>query len=154
MHTMIRLGIERGGRWDYTEGAPISQLATASCAHIFGTYRVEIIRSVGGLATAEEEASFNLMWRWITRLEGANAELLGNTPEEEFRLAERMHQYLYAPGTDSRQITHDMIDGLAGLRELRMPRRIHAALVRRFLREQHVGTLPGRDVATDLERVS
>lgn len=43
MHTMIRLGIERGGRWDYTEGAPISQLATASCAHIFGTYRVEII---------------------------------------------------------------------------------------------------------------
>lgn len=61
-----------------------------------------------------------------------------------------MHQYLYAPGTDSRQITHDMIDGLAGLRELGMPRRIHAALVRRFLREQHVGTLPGRDVATDL----
>lgn len=150
LHSMIRLGIHRGERWDRALGAPISQLATASCAHIFGTYRVEVIRAVGGRATAQEEASFNMMWRWIARIEGANAELLGTTDSEQLRLAERMHQHLYNPDQSSRQITNDMIDGLAAMPEFRMPRTIHAAIVRRLLRAQHVQTLPGLDVATDL----
>ncbi|MCQ4118137.1 oxygenase MpaB family protein [Rhodococcus tibetensis] len=150
LHTMIRLGIHRSGHWDYTTSMPISQVATAAATHIFGPYRVAIIRSFGGLATQAEDDSFSLMWRWISRIEGVNVELLGATHADQRRISERMHQYLYAPETDSRSMTEKMITGLTGMRAFRLPRRAHSAIVRRVLTEDMVQTLPGRDVAGDL----
>ncbi|HSX65912.1 oxygenase MpaB family protein [Nocardioides sp.] len=149
LHTMIRMGILRSGRWDL-DGMPISQDATAAFTHISGPYRVAIIRYFGGHVTQEEEDSFALMWRWISRLEGANTELLGTTHAEQLHISERIHQYLYAPDEHSRAVTATMIDGLAGMKAFRLPRRVHAAIVRQVMSEQMLQTLPGRDVQKDL----
>lgn len=150
LHTMIRLGIHRSGHWDYTLGAPISQAATAAATHIFGPYRVAIIRHFGGRATQDEEDSFSLMWRWVSRIEGANVELLGATHADQLRISERMHQHLYGPDETTRSVTSSMIDGLDAVREFPLPRRVHAAVVRRVMSGSMMQTLPGRDVQRDL----
>ncbi len=150
LHTMIRTGILRAGQWDLTQSMPISQLATASATHIFGPYRVNIIEYFGGVVSPEERDSFSLMWRWISRIEGANSELLGCTHAEQLAISERMHQYLYAPSDKSRALTMDLVRGSAGMKAFAMPERMHAAVVRELMSERMVETLPGRDVATDL----
>lgn len=150
LHTMIRLGILGSGRWDVSSGMPISQSATASGAHIFGRYRVSIIRSCGGWVSGEEQASFELMWRWIARIEGANSELLGATQEEQLALAERISLALYQPNQESVEVTASMLDGLNGMKVFPMPRRLHAAALRRFMSELNLEAIPGHDVPGDL----
>lgn len=150
LHTMIRMGILRSGRWDLRAGMPIDQTATAAGAHIFGRYRVNIIRSCGGRVSDEEAESFGLMWRWVSRIEGANSELLGSTVEDELRIQRRIHEQLYTPDDNSRAVTSTLIDGLAQMRGFPHSRRPHAAVVRRLLAENVVETLPGHDVPGDL----
>lgn len=150
LHTMIRLGILRSGRWDKSSGMPISQPATAVGAHIFGRYRASIIRSCGGLVSDEEQASFELMWRWIARVEGANSELLGATQQEQLALAERISLALYQPNQESAEVTASMLDGLNGMKLFPMSRRIHAAALRRFMSESNLEAIPGHDVPGDL----
>ncbi len=150
LHTMIRTGIRRAGQWDMTRSMPISQVATAAATHIFGPYRVNIIEYFGGVVSQEERDSFSLMWRWISRIEGANTELLGRTHAEQLAISRRMHQYLYAPSDDSRALTRDLIRGSAAMRVFGMPERMHAAVVRDLMSESMLQTLPGRDVAADL----
>jgi hypothetical protein len=150
LHTMIRLGILRSGRWNLDASMPISQAATASGAHIFGTYRANIIKALGGYVTDEEHASFSLMWRWIARIEGANAELLGETPEEQLAIARHISHYLYQPNADSRAVTAAMLDGLDAMSLFPLNRRLHGAVLRRLMHESVIGALPGEDVPTDL----
>lgn len=150
LHTMIRMGIHRSGRWDIPTTIPISQLAVAAATHPFGRYRVNIIRSLGAHVTDEEEKSFSLMWRWVSRIQGANVELLGATDADEFRISKASHEYLYGPDEISREVTDKLIDGLASMRFFRMSRRMHAAIVRRQLAPEYVQTLAGRDIVTDL----
>lgn len=152
LHTMIRLGVLRSGVWDLQRSMPISQSATAAGAHIFGRYRVNTIRALGGHVSHEEAFGFALMWRWISRLQGANAELLGATSDQEFQIQHRIHAHLYAPDETSRRTTAAMLDGIAGHGSfpVHLPRRVHAAFSRRLLHQRVVQTLPGRDVPGDL----
>lgn len=149
LHTMIRLGIRRSGRWEL-DSMPIGQDAKAAATHIFGPYRVNIIRYFGGRVTQAEEDSFALMWRWVSRLQGVNNQLLGRTHDEQFRIQTRLHQFLYGPSATSRELTAAVIDGAAATREYLLPRRLHAALVRQLLAADMVDTLRGRDVQGDL----
>jgi hypothetical protein len=152
LHTQIRLGIRRSGRWDDTLGEPIGQLPMAISAHIFGPYRVAIMRSFGALVTREEETSFNLMWRWICRIEGANAELLGRTDDEQRRISVRLQDHLYGPGRESAELTAAMLDGLATMRDFQLvPRRIHTAIVRRVMSADVLDAYAGHDVVGDLD---
>lgn len=150
LHTMIRSGILRSGDWNLSESMPISQVATAAATHIFGPYRVSIIEYFGGVVTQEERDSFSLMWRWISRIEGANTELLGRTHAEQLAISKRLHQYLYAPSDKSRALTKNLVEGSAAMRAFGLPERMHAAVVRDVLSARMLQTLPGRDVATDL----
>jgi ER-bound oxygenase mpaB/B'/Rubber oxygenase, catalytic domain len=151
LHTSIRMGILRSGRWDETESTPISQAATASGAHIFGPYRLNVIKRFGGRISPAEAEGFTLMWRWIARIEGANSELLGTSSDEQLRLAQRIHQHLYDPSEDSRIATDAMIEGLARMKSVYLaPKGIHAEFARILLTEDMVQTLPGRDLAADL----
>ncbi|WP_280480066.1 oxygenase MpaB family protein [Nocardia cyriacigeorgica] len=150
LHTMIRLGILRSGRWDLSESMPISQLATAAATHLFGPYRVEIIRSFGGIATRDEEDSFALMWRWISRIEGANTELLGTTADEQFAISKRIHRFLYRPDADSIALTQSMIDGMNTMRAFPLPRRGHQAVLRRIGTAEMVKTMGDDDFADGL----
>lgn len=61
-----------------------------------------------------------------------------------------MHQYLYGPDETTRSVTSSMIDGLDAVREFPLPRRVHAAVVRRVMSGSMMQTLPGRDVQRDL----
>ncbi|MFC9473017.1 DUF2236 domain-containing protein [Nocardia sp. NPDC056952] len=149
LHTMIRLGILRAQRWDLDQSMPISQLATAAATHIFGPYRVNIIEFFGGTATPEEKDSFALMWRWISRIEGANNQILGRTADEQFGLSAGMHQHLYGPTEGSQILTRSVIDGSASMKGFILPRRLHSAIVRMLLSEPMLEILPGRDVPTD-----
>lgn len=151
LHTMIRLGIRRSGSWSLGEIAtPISQVAGAATAHIFGHYRVNIIKYFGGVVTPEEADSFALMWRWVARIEGANNQLLGRTLIEQRVLQERQHQYLYGPSEKGREMAEAVIDGAAGMGTFFLPRRIHSAIVRQLLSPEMLETLPGRNVPDDL----
>ncbi len=150
LHTMIRMGILRSGRWDLRESMPIGQVPSAGTAHLFGPFRVAIIRFMGGHVTKAEENSFALMWRWIARIEGANNQLLGRTHDEQFRLQSRIHQFLYHPTEDAAVLTEALIEGSARTKQFGLPKRLHAALVRRFLTEDMMQTLPGRHFADDL----
>jgi len=152
LHTMIRLGILRKGGWELAAGMPISQAQTAAGAHLFGRYRVNVIRAFGGLVTDDEGVSFELMWRWIARLQGANSELLGVTSEEQFRIQQRILGHLYGPDDESREVSATMLDGLARMRafRVRLPRRVHSAFARRILASELVEIAAGRDVPGDL----
>ncbi|MBO0853542.1 MAG: DUF2236 domain-containing protein [Nocardia sp.] len=151
LHTSIRMGILRAGRWDTSTGMPIGQPPTAAGAHIFGRYRVNINRYVGGRVNDEEAASFDLMWRWIARLQGANVELLGRDDSEQFRLACRIGEALYAPNAESRAVTAAWIDGLATMKSMfPMSRRAHSGVVRALLAPELTEILPGRDTAAAL----
>jgi len=150
LHTMIRMGILRSGRWSLPTAMPIGQVASAATAHIFGPFRVNIIRYFGGAVSREEEDSFALMWRWVARIEGANNQLLGRTHAEQFRLQSRMHQFLYEKSPAAIEMTASVVEGSATMKAFLLPQRMHAAIVRRLLSEEMMQTLPGRDVPGDL----
>lgn len=151
LHTNIRMGILRSGRWGGMAGTPISQPPTAIGAHIFGRYRVNVIRHFGSRVSDEEAGSFGLMWRWIARIEGANAELLGRDSAEQLQLARRIGDALYAPNEDSRAVTAAMIDGLARMKSVfPVSRRAHAGIIRSLLAAELTEVLPNVDVAAAL----
>lgn len=151
LHTMIRLGILRSGRWDACASAPINQTATAVGAHIFGTYRVKIIEYFGGRVAPDEAAGFALMWRWIARIEGANTELLGTTEADQLCLAMRISELLYHPTEESRGATDALVDGVTAMKSVfPVSRRVHVAVIRALLADDMVQVFPGRDLPADL----
>jgi hypothetical protein len=151
LHTSIRLGIVRSGRWRASTSSPISQLPTAVGAHIFGRYRVNVIKYLGSRVSDEEAESFRLMWRWIARIEGANSELLGTTTDDQFRLAVRIGETLYGPNDDSRSATAALIEGLTRMKAVfPVSRRAHRGLIRALLAPEVTEILPDVDVAAAL----
>lgn len=151
LHTMIRLGIHRSGRWPLSEVAtPISQVASAATTHIFGYYRVNIIRYFGGPVTDAEADSFNLMWRWVARIEGSNNQLLGRTREEQYALQAAQMEFLYGTSEKAITMTADVIRGSAGMKAFPLSARLHAAVIRNIMSPDMVELLPRHDVPTDL----
>ncbi|WP_051159034.1 oxygenase MpaB family protein [Tsukamurella sp. 1534] len=147
LHTMIRLGIHRSGQWERRdEGAPIGQLATAACTYIFGQHRVNVIEFAGGVVSQEERDGFALMWRWVSRIQGANNQLLGRTHAEEFELQSRQHQYLYEPCVKGAELTENVIAGATQMGYFGGSRALNQALSRHLLAPRMTATLPGRDV--------
>lgn len=151
LHTCIRMGVLRSGRWNHSLGGPISQPPTALGAHIFGRYRVNVIKYLGSRVNDDETESFHLMWRWIARIEGANSELLGVTADEQFQLAARMGETLYGPNDDSRSATAAMIEGLTQMKAVfPLSRRAHVGVIRALLAREVTEILPDVDVAAAL----
>lgn len=147
LHTMIRLGIRRGGRWSRSDtGTPVSQLATAACTYIFGQHRVNIIESVGGVVTQEERDGFALMWRWVSRIQGANNQLLGRTHAEEFALQSREHQFLYESSAEGAELTDAVIAGSTAMGQFGGSRVLNQAVARRLLAPGMTETLPDEDL--------
>jgi len=147
LHTMIRLGIHRSGRWPlYDTATPISQVASAATPYIFGQYRVNIIESFGGVVAREERDSFALMWRWVARIEGANNQLLGRSHQEEFELQRLNHAFLYGRSEKAVELTRDLIAGTGGMAIFGRSKSFNAAVVRRVLAPSMIATLPDRDV--------
>lgn len=151
LHTMIRMGILHKNQWSLATAMPISQAPSASTAQIFGPYRVNIICYFGGQVTQKEEDSFSLMWRWVARIEGANNQLLGQTHQQQFEIQTKAHQFLYQKSKAAAEITQGVIEGASSMKAFPLPKRIHAALVRRLLAEEMLQTLPGYDYPNDLE---
>lgn len=151
LHSSIRMGILRSGRWDTGRSMPISQAATAAGAHLFGTYRLNVMRHFGGRPTELEAHGFELMWRWIARIEGASTELLGTTPVEQLRLVQRIGAHLYRPTADSQTATTALVDGLARMKSVfPFSRRVHAGIARRLLAEDLTQIFAGHELADDL----
>jgi hypothetical protein len=147
LHTMIRLGIHRSGRWPlYDTATPISQVASAATPYIFGQYRVNIIEAFGGFASPEEREGFALMWRWVARIEGSNNQLLGRTHAEEFELQRLNHAFLYGGSDKAVALTRDLIAGTGGMTIFGRSKRLNAAVVRRLLAPSMIATLPDHDV--------
>ncbi|CAM3700456.1 oxygenase MpaB family protein [Tsukamurella ocularis] len=147
LHTMIRLGIHRSGRWTLSDkGTPISQLATAACTYIFGQHRVNIIEFAGGVVSQEERDGFALMWRWVSRIQGANNQLLGRTHAEEFELQSREHQSFYQPSDKGAELTEYVIAGATDMGHFGGSRAINQALSRQLLAPRMTATLPNGDL--------
>lgn len=147
LHTMIRTGIHRSERWTrYDSGTPISQIATAACTYIFGQHRVNIIEAAGGVVTQEERDGFALMWRWVSRLQGANNQLLGRTHAEEFDLQSREHAFLYESTELSAELTDAVISGSAAMGQFGGSKIINQAVARLLLSPEMTKTLPDKDL--------
>lgn len=150
LHTMIRLGIHRGGRWSrYDTATPISQMGTAAATHIFGQHRVNQIEYFGGIVTQEERDGFALTWRWVARIEGANNQLLGRTHAEEFELSLREHRFLYGPTEKAQKLIADVVDGTTSMKEFGGSRRFNHAIVRQLMSPTMLDTLRTYDVQAD-----
>ncbi|NMN99024.1 oxygenase MpaB family protein [Antrihabitans stalactiti] len=151
LHTMIRMGIDRGGRWPmYETGTPISQLATSGATYIFGQFRVNIIEYFGGIVSQEERDGFALMWRWVSRIVGANNQLLGRTHAEELELQTRQHRFLYAATDGAARLTADVVAGAAGMPVFGKSRAFNHAVARRLLAPTMTDTLTDHPVQHDL----
>ncbi|WP_207891420.1 oxygenase MpaB family protein [Nocardioides jejuensis] len=151
LHTMIRLGIQRSGQWPLPEAMPIGQVATAASTHVFGPFRVNIIKYFGGIVSQEELESFCLMWRWISRIEGANNQLLGRTHEEQQRLQERLVNFNYGSSDAAERMTRDVVTGAATMRfPFLMPKRMHRAVIRNLLAPDLVEIFESDDLPGDL----
>ena len=147
LHTMIRLGIHRSNRWSRQDkGTPISQLATAACTYIFGQHRVNVIEFAGGVVSPEEREGFSLMWRWVSRLQGANCQLLGRTHAEEFELQSRQHGYLYESTSEGAELTEAVIAGSTAMGQFGGLRSINQAVARHLLAPNMTKTLPDKDL--------
>ncbi|MFT4265298.1 MAG: oxygenase MpaB family protein [Nocardioides sp.] len=144
LHTMIRMGILRSGRWTM-DSMPISQMATAGATFIFGQHRVDIMELFGGVLTEEERNSFALMWRWVSRIEGAPNQLLGRTTAEEFELQSRIHQFIYGANPNSAALMAQVVDGTASMALFGRSRRLNHAVARRQLGPAMTRTVPGKD---------
>ncbi|MFW1775384.1 oxygenase MpaB family protein, partial [Acinetobacter seifertii] len=150
MHTMVRMGILKSGRWKSDCTTPIDQLTTAGGVYVFGQYRVNIVKALGGRVSDAEADSYNLMWRWITRVLGVVPELLGQTNEEQQALDKLIHEYSYTVNTSSVELTQAMINGLTEIPHFLLSRDLHAAIVKYLLSPQY--TLPvGKNLANDLQ---
>jgi hypothetical protein len=148
---MIRMGILHADQWKLPTAMPISQVASAGTAQMFGPYRANIIRFFGGEISKEEEDSFALMWRWIARLEGANNQLLGHTHEQQFQIQTRIHQFLYSKTKEAVEVTQGVIEGTSAMKIFPLSKRMHTAIIRRLLSEEMLQTLPGYNFPDDLE---
>ncbi|MDI9897385.1 oxygenase MpaB family protein [Rhodococcus sp. IEGM 1381] len=146
MHTMIRMGIERGGQWPrYETGVPISQLATAGATYIFGQYRVNIMEYFGGKVSREERDGFALMWRWVSRIEGANNQLLGRDHEEEFAIQLRIHEALAGTNAKTKPLMQELVNGTATMAVFGRSKRLNHAVARQLLSPSMVATAGGND---------
>ncbi|MEQ8799509.1 MAG: oxygenase MpaB family protein [Salinisphaeraceae bacterium] len=147
LHTMIRLGIHRSKRWSrYDTGTPISQLATAACTYIFGQHRVNVIEAAGGVVTPQERDGFALMWRWVSRIQGAHNQLLGRTHAEEFALQSRQHAFLYESTAEGAELTEAVIAGSTAMGQFGGSRQINQAVARLLLAPGMTKTLPDKDL--------
>ena len=151
MHTMIRMGIDRGGRWPrYETGTPISQLATAGGTYIFGQYRVNILEYFGGKVSQEERDGFALMWRWVSRIEGANNQLLGRDHAEEMEIQLRIHDTLFGRNEKTKPLMQDLVEGTASMAVFARSQRFNHAVARQVLRPSMVATVHGNDPRVEL----
>lgn len=151
LHTMIRLGIHRGGRWSRSEtGTPISQLATAGTTYIFGDYRVNILEYFGGKVSAEERDGFALMWRWVSRIEGANNQLLGRTHRDERDIQRRTHEALFGYNEKAEELMKAVVAGTASMSAFGRSKRFNHAVAREVLSPRMIDTVDDRDVRVAL----
>jgi hypothetical protein len=150
MHTMVRLKILDSGDWDHSFCVPINQLSTGAGPYIFGVHRVRMLRSFGAPVSDQEAESFELMWRYVTRVMGCVPELIGHTPDDQRILSARIMRILYRPNSDSRVLTRALHEGLPNVPQLPpFPRSVHEALSRRVLAPELLPELEA-NVADDL----
>ncbi|MDQ1203596.1 oxygenase MpaB family protein [Rhodococcus sp. SORGH_AS_0303] len=146
MHTMIRLGIHRSARWPrYESGTPISQMATAGATYIFGQYRVNIMEYFGGKVTPDERDGFALMWRWVSRIEGANNQLLGRDHAEEMAIQMRIHDTLFSESDKTKTLMRDVVEGTASMAAFGKSTWLNHAVARQVLQPSMIATFPGGD---------
>lgn len=150
MHTMVRMGILSSKKWNPEWFNPIDQLTTAAGVYAFGQYRINIIRALGTKVSEAEQQSYNLMWRWVTRILGVVPELLGTNDDDQKVLDYLLYQYLYTVSPEAIALTDAMINGLSQIPLFGMSRTMHAAMVSYLLSPNH--TAPSnKDIAHDLQ---
>lgn len=150
MHTRVRMGIIRSGRWDWSTGGPISQVGTAGGHFLFADFRTNVIVALGGHCTPEERVATARVWQWITHLMGAMPELLGPTMADQRILEHKLFAILYESGPTTRMLTENLINGFTRARFFRvLPRGFHEALGRYAMHEalKDYQALEGREIA-------
>jgi hypothetical protein len=94
----------------------------------------------------QERDGFALMWRWVSRIQGANNQLLGRTHAEEFALQSREHQFLYEPTVKGAELTENVIAASTAMGQFGGSRVINQAIARRLLAPRMTKTLPDQDL--------
>jgi hypothetical protein len=113
MHSKVPLGVSRSGTWDYTNGGPISSLATAAGVYLFGEFRANLILGMGGRGTPAELAACIRTWQWVATILGSPPELIGRSIAEQRFLDVKIGTRVLAPGENSRILTRSALNGVS-----------------------------------------
>lgn len=149
MHTMVRTGILRSGTRTGNQ-MPINALETALGTWLFGTVRARAIAEVAPRTNQDQLDSFHLMWRYLSRIMGAPAELVCATAADQQILEARMASLFYTPDHNSVALTHALHEGIPHLGAgPRLSTPIAQQITRRLLRPALLPEL-GASVPDDL----
>lgn len=134
LHAMVRMRLLAAGDTRGLSGIPVNQLHTAGGPLIFGTRALRALKQLGAHVSAEQEAGYQLIWRYVTYLLGVPQALLGNTAAEQEEINDFIAGVAFMPDDNSRRLTAALLDGLTRLPQTKyVSRATHEALARRLL---------------------
>lgn len=138
MHTKVRIGVKRSGKWDYenavSPGGPISAVGTAGGVYLFGEFNAQVAEGLGGSVSQFEFAASIRMWQWVAIILGSPPELIGATLEEQRYLNRLLGLKILRPGPAARELTQSLYDGMKTVPVVKfLPRKLYESLGRRAM---------------------
>lgn len=134
LHAMVRMRLLAAGETQGLTGIPVNQLHTAGGPLIFGTRALRALKQLGAHVSAEQEAGYQLIWRYVTYLLGVPQALLGHTAGEQEEINDFIAGVAFMPDDNSRRLTAALLDGLTQLPQTKhVSRATHETLARYLL---------------------
>ncbi|MFJ2837949.1 hypothetical protein ACIO52_21575 [Nocardia sp. NPDC087230] len=128
MHTMVRIGLQRSGKWTL-DGVPVSSLSLGAGVFLFGWYRAAIAQWVAGPTSRREIESWMRMWQWVARLQGAPVECIQSSLDVQRDIDARILGLLYRPDAQSKALVAANYRGLSETTGFRaLPLKAHEAI--------------------------
>lgn len=134
LHAAVRRYLTHRGQWDaQSHGAPINQEDMAFTLIEFGYLVRRGLERLGVVLTEAEKEAHHLHWRYIGHVLGIDDALLTKTRRQELALYNAITRRQRNVTEESILLTHNVLDGMAGMPPLYVPRAALHQLSRRLL---------------------
>ncbi len=134
LHAAVRYHLMQKRQWDTKAyGAPINQEDMAFTLIEFGYIVRRGLARLGVVLTEEEEEAHHLHWRYVGHVLGIDDALLTKTRQQELALYHAITRHQRNVTEDSILLAHSVLDGMAGMPPLFVPRSALHQLSRRLL---------------------
>lgn len=128
MHARVRWLLNQSSEWDHAAwGTPLSAAHMAFAAAGFSGLLLKRVEMFGVHLSAQEQASFMMIWRYSSHLMGVVPELLFTDKDAALGLQRIGALCEPAPGLESRQMAHSLINAapvVSGISDLKAHRKL------------------------------